>query len=77
MLSRGSASVDVIERHGFCKCYRITKTEARRRKPPDILPKQNRGGASRLKDNFVIPPFNSAASAAARPHLDGCAARFG
>ncbi|HIJ67859.1 MAG TPA: hypothetical protein HPP87_09630 [Planctomycetes bacterium] len=28
---RGSASVDIIVRLGFCKCYRITKTEARRR----------------------------------------------
>jgi len=40
---RGSASVDIIARFGFCKYYRVTKTKARRRKPPDILPKQKRG----------------------------------
>jgi len=38
-------------------------------------PKQKRGGASHPKDNFIPPP-DSAASAAARPRLDGCAARL-
>jgi len=40
------------------------KTEARRREPPNILPKQKRGGASRPKDNFILPPSDSAACAA-------------
>jgi len=69
---RGTASVGIIARLGFCKCYRITKKKARRRKPK----KQKRGGASRPKENFIIPPFDSAASAASRPRLDGCAARL-
>ena len=38
---------------------RITKTKARRHKQK----KQKRGGASRPKDNSVIPPFGSAACA--------------
>jgi len=38
--------------------------------------KQKRGGASRPKDNFIIPPFDSAASAAERPRLDGCTPRL-
>jgi len=35
--------------------------------------KQKRGGASRPKDHLIIPPSDSAAWAAARPRLDGCA----
>jgi len=53
ILSRGSVSVDIIARHGLCKYYRVTKTEARRRKPPERqfcysteLPKQKRGGTN-------------------------------
>ena len=64
---RGSASVGIIARPGFCKRCRITKAKARRRKPPERQFHYSTpwfGRLRLLKHNIVTLPFNSAACAA-------------
>ena len=48
VLSRGTVSVGIIARLGFCKCYRITKTEARRHKP------KNRSAAAQAARKIIL-----------------------